>query len=100
MSTGARSRGAVERQLFEVSARLKTLRAELDIADEQLTHFAQIADETRLRSLVSETPLADREFQEAERHAEAMRRHRADVATEIRELEARQDHLLDQLTAT
>jgi pimeloyl-ACP methyl ester carboxylesterase len=59
--------------------------------------FADLADDSRLRALVSETPVAEREFQEAERHASAMRRHRAEVAEEIDQIEARQDQLLDQL---
>lgn len=91
------SRAAVERRLIELGQRLKGLRDELALADEQLAHFADIADDTRLRALVSETPGADREHQEAERHATAMRRHREEVATEIARLEARQDELLDQL---
>lgn len=93
------SRSAVERRLSEVASRLKTLRAELEVADEQLHHFADIADDTRLRALVSETPLADRDHQDAERHAAAMRRHRAEMIAEIAQLEKRQDELLDQFMA-
>jgi hypothetical protein len=91
------SREAVERRLIELAQRLKGLRDELAVADEQLAHFADIADDTRIRSLVSETPVADREHQQAERHATAMRRHREEVAAEIARLEVRQDELLDQL---
>ena len=94
------SRASVERRLSEVAERLKDLRAELQVADEQLRHFSEAADDTRLRSLVSETPIADREYQEAERHADAMRRHRGEVQAEIDALEARQDDLLDQLLDT
>jgi hypothetical protein len=93
------SRPALERQLIELGARLKTLRSELVVADEQLRHFADLADDSRLRALVSETPVAEREFQEAERHATAMRRHREEVAAEIAQIESRQDQLLDQLLA-
>jgi predicted nucleic acid-binding Zn-ribbon protein len=91
------SRATVERRLIEIGHRLKSLRSELAVADEQLAHFADIADDTRLRALVSETPVADKEHQQAERHATAMRRHREEVAAEIAQLEARQDELLDQL---
>jgi hypothetical protein len=52
-----------------------------------------------LRALVSETPLAGQEHREAERHAEAMRRHRDDLAAEVQRLEASQDSLLDRLVA-
>lgn len=91
------SRKQVERRLTEVGAQLKSLREELVVADEQLAHLAEVADDARLRSLVSETPVADREHRDAARHAEAMRRHRADVAAEIARLETAQDDLLDRL---
>jgi hypothetical protein len=82
-----------------VSDRLKALRDELSIADEQLSHFADEADDARLRALVSETPLAEREHREAAAHADAMRRHRAGVLASIEQLERAQDELLDRLVA-
>ncbi len=93
------SRSVVERKLTQVAARLKEMRAELMVADEQLAFFAEAADDARLRSLVSETPLADREHHEAQRHADAMARHRATVLASIQELERTQDDLLDRLVA-
>ena len=89
----------LERRLSGVAERLRQLREELGVVEEQLTHLADAADETRLRALVSETPVADREHQEAQRHADAMRRRRAEVVATIAELEATQDHLLDRLVA-
>jgi len=89
----------LERKLIEVSERLKQLRAELVITDEQMLQFAETADDARLRALVSETPLADREHHEAQRHADAMGRHRAEVLSSIEQLEQRQDELLDRLSA-
>lgn len=89
----------LERRLADLSARLRDLRAELLLADEQLAHLAGEADEARIRSLVSETPLASREHLEAERHAEAMRRHRAGVAAEIEALERELDATLDRFSA-
>ena len=56
-----------------MSKRLRKAREELAVADEQLSALSEAADEARIRSLVSETPLAARESQEAQRHAEAMR---------------------------
>jgi hypothetical protein len=91
------SRWLVERRLTDVSARLKRLRAELQVIDEQLLFLAEAADETRLRSLVSETPLADREHHDAQKHADAMARQRAKVVASIAELERSQDELLDKL---
>ncbi|MFP5256591.1 MAG: hypothetical protein ACLGI8_12175 [Acidimicrobiia bacterium] len=93
------SRSLVERRLSEVSIRLRALREELAVSDEQLAVLADAADDARLRALVSETPVAGREHHEAQRHAEAMARHRAELAEEIARLEATQDELLDRLTA-
>src|SRR5260221_7985671 len=93
------SRSLLERRLTELSERLKELRADLVVTDEQLAQFADAADDARLRALVSETPLADREHQEAKKHADAMGRHRADVTSQIEKLERQQDELLDRLMA-
>lgn len=93
------SRPLIERRLVEVGQRLKQLRDDLMVAEEQLAHFASEADDARLRSLVSETPLAGREHRDAARHAEAMQRHRDELAAEIATLEQQQDALLDELTA-
>ena len=93
------SKSSVERRLSQVAERLRQLRDELDVSAEQLAHLADAADEARLRALVSETPLADRDRRAAGRHAEAMRRHRAQVEAEIARLERRQDELLDRLVA-
>ena len=91
------SRALLERRLTEVSERLRESRRELAIADEQLASLAETAEDARLRSLVSETPLADQEHREAARHAEAMHRHRAAMQATIEQLERSQDELLDRL---
>ena len=93
------SRSLVERRLSELSARLRQLRDDLRISEEQLAHLVEAADDARLRSLVSETPLADREHHDAQRHADAMQRHRADLLEGIAGLERTQDELLDRLLA-
>lgn len=82
---------------MEVSKRLRKTREELAIADEQLRALSDAADEARLRSLVSETPLAARQSQEASRHAEAMASARASLAGQVKRLEAEMDELLDKL---
>jgi hypothetical protein len=93
------ARWLLERRISEVSERLKRLRAELAVVDEQLAFFAEAADEARLRALVSETPLADREHHDAQKHADAMAQSRADVVLAIQALERSQDELLDRLVA-
>ncbi|HZU74004.1 MAG TPA: hypothetical protein VE990_14650 [Acidimicrobiales bacterium] len=91
------SRSLIERRLLEVNARLRKAREELAVVDEQLAVLADAADDARLRALVSETPVADREHLEARKHADAMARSRAAVLASIGELEKAQDSLLDQL---
>jgi hypothetical protein len=91
-------RSLVERRLAEVGDRLRALRGELRVIDEQLLHLGEEADDARLRALVSETPLAEKDGREARRHADAMARRRQEVAGTIVTLEARLDELLDRLT--
>ncbi|HXH58102.1 hypothetical protein [Iamia sp.] len=93
------ARVLVERRLRDVGTRLKRLREELEVTDEQLHQLADEADDARLRALVSETPSAEREHAEAAGHADAMRRHRKSVADEIVRLEVTQDELLDRFQA-
>jgi hypothetical protein len=89
----------VERRLSQNVARLKSLRAELAVIDEQHDVFASDADDQAIRALVSETPGAAFEANDARKHANASARHRQHVVDTIRELEQRQDELLDKLTA-
>jgi len=87
----------VERRLMDVSKRLRKAKEELSVAEEQLSALLDAADEARTRSLVSETPLAARESQEARRHAEAMAGARDSLASQVRRLEAELNELLDKL---
>jgi hypothetical protein len=89
----------IERRLTSVGHRLRALRDELAVVDEQLAQLSEEADDAHLRSLVADDPMAEREDREARRHAEAMAARRTEVLSSITELEARQDALLDQLTA-
>lgn len=93
------SRWLVEKRLSQSAERLKQLRAELGVVDEQLLFLSESADEARLRALVSETPLADREHRDAQKHADAMSRRRAEIVTAIQEIERTQDELLDRLAS-
>ncbi len=87
----------IERRLRETGVRLRRLREELAVVDEQLGHLNDAAEDKALRSLVSETSGAGVEYREARLHAEAMRRHRAQVQSSILELEVKQDELLDKM---
>jgi hypothetical protein len=89
----------IKRRLTQNATRLNKLRAELKQIDEQLDYFTSDADDSAIRALVSETPGAAHEANDARKHADAMARHRRHVVDAIRDLEAKQDELLDRLTS-
>ena len=84
----------LERRIRDVHARLVRAREELAVLNEQLAVVQESADEARVRSLVSETPLATQEHNEAARHADAMARAREALLKTVADLEHRQDELL------
>lgn len=92
-------RARIERRLRQISQQIKTLREDLGQTDEQSRQLADEADDARIRALVSETPLAEREHRQADRHSERLRRHRERTSERLRELETEQDQLLDRLGA-
>lgn len=87
----------VERRLSQVASRLKSLRSELSVIDEQLIHLGDDAEDQAIRALVSETAGAPHEARDARRHVDALAKHRAKVVEEITTLEVRQDELLDRM---
>jgi len=93
------SRASIERRLTDITAELRVARDELKVLDEQLQHFTDTADEARLRSLVSETPLAESEHREAAKAVTALRRDREARLKRMAKLESKQDALLDQLSS-
>lgn len=92
------SRASIERKLTAISEELRLLRDELTVLDDQLRHLVDAADDARLRSLVSETPLAANEHGEAAKAVKGIRRDREARMKRLAKLETRQDALLDQLT--
>jgi chemotaxis response regulator CheB len=93
------SRSILERRLVDVSERLKRLRAELAVINEQAAFLEEEADDARLRAMVAETPLVDVEARDARRHADALGRHRDDLVQAIATLAQEQDTLLDRMAA-
>ena len=87
----------IERRLRRVGQQLRLFRADLRVTEEQLNYLSDEASDARLRALVSETPLAEREHRRSTRQVERMSRHRDRTLAKISELEALQDILLDRL---
>lgn len=88
----------LQRRLVDVSERLKRLRSELALTEEQLVFLESEADDARLRALVAETPLGDVEARDARRHADALTRHRDALRRSVAELVREQDALLDRMS--
>ena len=94
------ARVILHRRLVDVSERLKRLRSELTVTEEQVAFLDGEAEEARLRALVSETPLADAEARDAVQQADVMTRYRDSLLVQIARLVAEQDDLLDRMGGT
>ncbi|HEV2685314.1 MAG TPA: hypothetical protein VGW79_01615 [Actinomycetota bacterium] len=87
----------IAQRLRALSAEIATLQTEIGILEEQIAFQTEIADDARIRALVSETPLADRESQEASGDLARMVRTRADALKRLEQLRADQDGLLERM---
>ena len=87
----------IERRIREVHDRLVRARQELAVLDEQYSVVSDAAEDARLRSLVSETPLAAHDYGEVRRHADAMARAREALLATVCDLEHRRDELLQHV---
>jgi hypothetical protein len=93
------TRTILQRRLVDVSERLKRLRAELAVTNEQVVFLDGEAEEFRLRALMSETPLSDAEARDARQQADTMTRYRDGLILQIGRLQREQDELLDRMAA-
>jgi hypothetical protein len=89
----------IEESLAQLRPRLDKAKEELRIVEEQLLYQMDVFEEAKTRMLVSETPLADREFRVARDDYEAIQRQRDAAAAQIEELQGEQDRLLDRMLA-
>ena len=97
--TAAVSRASIERRLLDLSERIKQTNAEMAVANEQLIFLDEQAEDARLRAIVAETPMEVASANEAQRHADALRRQRDALHRTLIALRAEQDELLDRMTA-
>ncbi len=91
-------RSSIEQKLTAISRELRTLREELGVIEEQLIQVGDEAEDSRLRALVSETPLAAHEQRETAKAVAAIKRDRDGKLKRMQKLERKQDDLLDRLT--
>ncbi len=88
---------AIKRRLAALSADLQATRSEIAMLDEQIAHFSDAAEDARLRAMVSETPLADRDYREASKTVNNLTRDRRQWADRLTAMETKQDRLLDDM---
>jgi len=91
---------AIKRRLAALTSEVKAARSEIVMLDEQIAHFADAAEDLRLRAMVSETPQADKEHREASKTVNNLSRDRQTWADRLIGLETKQDQLLDDLMNT
>lgn len=88
--------GLTER-IAALNDEIATLRTEIQILEEQLAYVADVAEDARIRAVVSETPLADRESREAGEDADRTRRSLEEAKARLARIRAEQDTLLERL---
>ena len=87
----------LEKNLAQLGDRLNRAREDLRILEEQLLFQMDVVEEAKTRMLVSETPLADREYRIARDDHERLLRQRDECQAEIADLKLEQDRLLDRM---
>lgn len=88
---------AIKRRLTALGDDLRAAKNEVAMLDEQVAHFADAAEDARLRAMVSETPLADKEHREASKTVNNLTKDRQKWSDRVVSLETHQDELLDDL---
>jgi hypothetical protein len=90
---------SVERRLVAISQELTALNDEGAILAEQLAFAHDVVQENRIRALVAETPLADRDLRVATEDLGRIERVVADLNRQVVRLREEQDRLLGQASS-
>jgi hypothetical protein len=87
----------IPQRLRALSAEIQGLQTEIGILEEQIAFQTEVADDARIRAVVSETPLADREAREADGDLARLVRLRQESLQRLQVLRDDQDALLERL---
>jgi hypothetical protein len=87
----------VNERLASLSAEIAEEQIQVRILDEQLAFQSEVAEDARIRALVSETPLADRESHIASDDLRRLQRSRDEAQRRLADLRAEQDSLLERM---
>jgi len=102
MTTGAatgtdRETSRVRERLARIQDDLKRVRATERVLAEQVAYLSEVAADAETRKLVAQTPLADREWQQARRDLDRHAGLLDEARTEVQTLLDQRDALLDRL---
>ena len=89
-----------ERRIRDLQRRIRHAREELAVLEEQIAALTDDAEEARVRWLVAETPLAEKESADAHRHLELAQRAATQLRAELAQCMAERDRLLHELPVT
>ena len=84
----------IERRLEDLQRRLMAARESLAVLQEQVQVWNDALEDARIRSLVSETPLQQQEYNELSRHVSVANTEMTRRSQEVRTLMAERDELL------
>jgi len=87
-----------KRRLEDVQRQLNQARESLNVLQEQVMVWNDALEDSRIRALVSETPLQAHEYDELSRHVAVANAEMNRRAEEVRELAAARDELLRDWT--
>ena len=87
----------IQKNLSDLADELTRAREDLRIVEEQLVFQNDVVEEAKTRMLVSETPLADREFRIARDDLDRLQKQRTRLVSEVDEMRKEQDRLLDRM---
>ena len=87
----------IERRLLSLSDEIAALRTELLVLGEQLVFQHDVMEDSRVKALVAETPLADREFRIAEDDFRRIQRVLDEANDRLQSLRDEQDRLLGEM---
>lgn len=88
---------ALERRIRDLQLRVRSAREDLAILVEQIESLAEDAEDARVRWLVADTPVAEKESADARRHLELAERAAATLRAEIDQCVADRDRYLHEL---
>ena len=88
---------SIPQRLRALSADIHELQTEIGILEEQIAFQTEVAGDARIRAVVSETPLADREAREADGDLARLVRLRQEALQRLQTLRDDQDSLLERL---